>query len=48
MDTLNNRYGRNALRIASQGYSTSWKLKQEKISPAYTTNISDIIVAKCR
>lgn len=48
LDYLNNRYGRNALRIASQGYSTSWKLKQEKISPAYTTNISDIIVAKCR
>lgn len=48
LDALNNRYGRNTLRIASQGYSTSWKLKQEKISKAYTTNIDDIIVAKCR
>lgn len=48
LDTLNNRYGRNALKIASQGYSTAWKLKQEQISPSYTTNIEDIIVANCR
>lgn len=48
LDALNNRYGRNALRIAAQGYGSAWKLKQEKISPSYTTNIEDIIVANCR
>ena len=48
LDMLNNRYGRNALQVASQGYSATWKLKQEKISPSYTTNIEDIIVANCR
>lgn len=48
LDALNNRYGRNALRIGAQGYGASWKLKQEKLSPSYTTNLDDIIVAKCR
>lgn len=48
LDTLNNRYGRNALQYAAQGYSTAWKLKRERLSPSYTTSINDIIVAKCR
>lgn len=48
LDAMNNRYGRNALRIGAQGYSTGWKLKQERLSPSYTTNLDDIMVAKCR
>lgn len=47
LDCLNGRYGRNALKIGAQGYGTCWKLKQERLSPCYTTCIKDIIVAKC-
>lgn len=48
MDALNGRYGRNALRMGAQGYGSCWKLKQESLSPCYTTSIDDVIVAKCQ
>jgi DNA polymerase V len=47
LDTLNHRYGRNALQVAAQGYTSTWKLKQEKISAAFTTKLEDIIIADC-
>jgi len=41
LDRTNNRYGRNALKLAVQGDGEQWKIKQERLSPAYTTRISD-------
>lgn len=46
MDTLNARYGRQKVKIASQGFDRKWKLKNEKLSPCYSTNISDIMEVK--
>lgn len=46
MDELNGRYGRDKVRVGSQGFGRKWKLKQEKLSPAYTTRLSDIITIK--
>lgn len=47
MDRLNARYGANTVKIARQGHGdSSWKLRQEKLSPAYTTRWSDIIEVK--
>lgn len=41
-DKLNNIFGRDMVRLAAQGYSNDWKLKQEKLSPCYTTRWTDL------
>lgn len=43
MDKLNASYGRQKVKIAAQGFDRSWKLKNEKLSPCYTTNLKDIL-----
>lgn len=44
MDEVNRRYGRDVLRVASQGYDEKWKLRQENVSPRYTTRAGDLPV----
>jgi len=46
MDTLNEKYGRDTMRIGSQGFSKRWKLRQEKLSPCYTTRWEEFITIK--
>lgn len=46
MDKLNASYGRQKVKIAAQGFDRKWKLKNEKLSPCYTTNIGDIFEVK--
>jgi len=46
IDKLNNKMGRDKVRIAQQGFSRKWKLRQEKLSPCYTTNFNDILIVK--
>jgi len=41
MDRVNDYYGRNTLKIAAMGDGQAWKIKQERLSPCYTTRISD-------
>jgi len=43
IDKLNNSIGSQKVKLASQGVGKTWKMKQEKLSPRYTTNFSDII-----
>jgi DNA polymerase V len=43
MDKLNARYGQQKIKLASQDLKKVWKMKQEKLSPRYTTNLNDII-----
>jgi DNA polymerase V len=43
IDKLNNSIGSQKVRLASQGVGRTWKMKQEKLSPRYTTKFSDII-----
>ena len=38
--------GRDKLRIATQGFDRNWKMKQEKLSPCYTTRIDEILKVK--
>jgi len=45
-DAINQKYGRDTLKLASQGSGKEWKLRQEKKSKAYTTNLNDIIQIK--
>ena len=46
LDRTNDRYGRNALKLAVQGDGEQWKIKQERLSPSYTTKISDFPIVK--
>jgi DNA polymerase V len=41
LDTVNSRYGRNTLKFACMGDGSAWKIKQERLSPCYTTRLSD-------
>jgi DNA polymerase V len=41
LDSLNDRYGRNKLKFACMGDGKAWQIKQERLSPCYTTRISD-------
>jgi DNA polymerase V len=43
IDQLNNRFGQQKIRLSIQDLKRVWKMKQEKLSPRYTTNINDII-----
>lgn len=43
-DELNRKFGKSAVRTASSGFRRSeWKLKQEQLSPRYTTCFSEIL-----
>ena len=46
MDKINDRYGRAKVRIGTQGTERKWKLKQEQLSPCYTTQWNDLITIK--
>jgi DNA polymerase V len=46
MDSLNNRYGRNTVKLAGEGINPRWKLRQERLSPCFTTRWTDIMVVK--
>lgn len=46
LDQINSKYGRDTLKIAVLGSGQKWKLRQEKLSPCYTTNWDDIITVR--
>lgn len=46
LDKLNLAYGRGTLRMATEGYEKTWRLKHEFLSKGYTTRWSDIIKVK--
>ncbi len=46
VDEINERYGRDTVKLAVLGYKRRWKLRQEQLSPFYTTNWDDIITVR--
>ncbi|PJJ79125.1 Y-family DNA polymerase [Mucilaginibacter auburnensis] len=46
IDELNSRYGRGTLRMAAEGFDKKWVMKQEFLSPQYTTNWRQLITTK--
>ncbi len=46
MDKLNTQMGRDKVRLAVQGFDRKWRLKQERLSPCYTTRLADILTVK--
>lgn len=47
VDALNRSYGMQKVRLASQDPGRVWKMKQEQLSPRYTTNINELLQVKC-
>lgn len=43
VDTINTRMGKDKVRLAVQGFDRKWRLKQEHLSPCYTTRFSDLL-----
>lgn len=46
VDLLNKKFGQQKIKLAVQDYKRIWKMRQEKLSPQYTTKLEDIIVIK--
>lgn len=48
MDRLNRKWGGHKIKLSSQDLKRTWKMKQEKLSPKYTTRLSDIMVVSAK
>jgi len=46
VDNLNKQLGSQKVKLATQDLDRTWKMKQEHLSPRYTTQLSDIIEVK--
>lgn len=42
MDTINSEFGRGSLRLASSGTKPAWAMRQERRSPRYTTQWTEL------
>jgi DNA polymerase V len=47
MDKLNRGYGQDKIKIACQALDRTWKMKQESLSPRYTTRLDEVINIIC-
>jgi DNA polymerase V len=43
VDAINKKMGKDKVRLAVQGHSHRWGLKQERLSPCYSTKIEDAL-----
>jgi len=46
IDIINRKYKSDKIKIGNQDLERTWKMRQERLSPRYTTNINDIIIVK--
>ncbi|MGZ8271564.1 MAG: DUF4113 domain-containing protein [Methylophilus sp.] len=44
MDAINKKMGRETVKLASEGFTMSWKMKQDNKSPSYTTNWDQLMI----
>ena len=44
IDSINNRFGGDTIKVASEQHLGTWTQKKEKCSPNYTTNIDTLLV----
>jgi DNA polymerase V len=43
LDNINDKIGKDRVRLAVQGNGRQWKMKQEQLSPCYSTRIEDAL-----
>ena len=46
IDRLNKKFKADKIKLANQDLERTWKMRQERLSPKYTTKITDIIKVK--
>jgi len=47
IDFINKKYHAPKLKLGNQDLKRTWKMRQEHLSPHYTTNLKDIITVRC-
>ena len=45
-DSVNTKMGKDTVRLTTQGFDRKWKMKQEQLSPCYTTRITELLEVK--
>ena len=48
LDHLNSKIGVRKVKLASQNLALTWNMKQEHLSPKYTTKFNEILKIKCQ
>lgn len=48
MDKINQRMGKNTLRIASAAMQGEWHMRRSQLSPSYMTRWEDVPIVSCR
>ena len=46
IDSIDNKYGLYKIRLGSQDQKRIWKMKRQKLSRNYTTEIDDILIVR--
>ena len=47
IDDFHKKTGERKIRLGNQDLQRTWKMKQNHLSPKYTTDIKDIFIVKC-
>jgi len=47
IDSMNKKYRDYKIKLGNQDLERTWKMRQERLSPRYTTDINEIIKIKC-
>ena len=47
MDDINQRYGRDSVTFGAEGLTGKWTMRQNRLSPAYTSSWVDIPKIHC-
>ena len=46
IDSLNKKYKTDKIKLGNQDLKRTWKMRQERLSKKFTTNINDILIVK--
>ena len=46
IDNINRKMGKESIKLASEGFKRSWKMKQENKSPSYTSKWDEVLQVK--
>lgn len=46
IDHINTKFKADKIKLGNQDLKRTWKMRQERLSPKYTTNINDILIVK--
>lgn len=46
VDDLNSQMGKGSIQMAGAGTSTSWSMKRERMSPAFTSSWREVVQAR--